>query len=71
MNSSFKNLLRNNNDLNDKDYNFVVISKDEDVEDAEINNVIQIIDESGDEVNCTYDKFLEIFDTEGLAGFIY
>jgi hypothetical protein len=29
-----------------------------------------IIDETGNEVNCTIDKFIEIFDTHGLEGFI-
>lgn len=44
-----------------------VVSKEKDVLDSDI---IQIIDESGHEVNCTYNKFVEIFDKEGLAGFI-
>jgi hypothetical protein len=71
MKSSFKDLLKNNNRFNDEEYNFVVLSKDEDVQSTDFENVIKIIDESGSEVNCTYDKFVEIFDTEGLAGFIY
>ena len=35
-----------------------------------MENVIQIIDETGMEVNYTSDKFVEIFDQEGLTGFI-
>ena len=46
---------------------FIIISKE-----PQINpeNIIQIIDENGYETNCTLDKFLEIFDNQGLAGFI-
>ena len=55
----------------EKDANsYLILAKDESVEDIEIQNIIQIVDESGEEVSCTYDKFVEIFDTEGLAGFI-
>jgi len=54
-----------------KDVNsYIILSKNAAVRDAELDNVIQIIDESGMEVNCTYDKFVEIFDEEGLSGFI-
>lgn len=49
---------------------YMILSKAPDVEDLDIQNIIQIVDESGEEVACTYDKFVEIFDTEGLAGFI-
>ena len=48
----------------------MIISKAPQVEDVDLQNVIQIIDESGEEVSCTYDKFVEIFDEQGLAGFI-
>lgn len=44
-----------------------IVSKEKDILDSDI---IKIIDESGHEVNCTYNKFVEIFDKEGLAGFI-
>jgi len=54
------------NDMN----SYIILSKNEAVKDAQMDNIIQIIDESGKEVNCTYDKFIEIFDQEGLAGFI-
>lgn len=46
------------------------ISKAADVEAEAFDNVIQIIDERGNEVNCTIDKFIEIFDNRGLEGFI-
>ena len=49
---------------------YLILSKAEAVKDAEMENIIQIVDESGVGVNCTYDKFVEIFDEEGLAGFI-
>ena len=49
---------------------YLILSKSEAVPETDFENVIQIIDESGMEVNCTYDKFVEIFDKEGLAGFI-
>ena len=48
----------------------MILSKSDDVKDVDIQNIIQIVDESGEEVSCTYDKFVEIFDNEGLAGFI-
>ena len=54
-----------------RDFNsYYIISKNEEVKDSDFENIIQIIDESGKEVTCTYDKFVEIFDKEGLAGFI-
>ncbi len=46
------------------------ISVSSDVEVEDLNKIITIIDESGDEVSCTYAKFMQIFDKEGLAGFI-
>ena len=57
------------NELNEIN-SYLILSTNEAVKRAEMENVIQIIDESGMEVNCTYDKFVEIFDQEGLAGFI-
>lgn len=49
----------------------IMVSKNKAVQDAELNNIIQIIDEKGtEEVSCTVDKFVEIFDNSGLAGFI-
>lgn len=49
---------------------YFIVSKDETVADEELARVIGIIDESGLEVSCTMDKFVEIFDQEGLTGFI-
>ena len=49
---------------------YYIVSKSNDVNDFEMENVIKIIDESGLEVSCTVDKFVEIFDKEGLAGCI-
>lgn len=46
------------------------ISKAAGVKEESFANVVQIIDESGNEVNCTIDKFIEIFDNHGLEGFI-
>ena len=57
------------NELNDSN-SYLILSKSEAVPETDFEIVIQIIDESGMEVNCTYDKFVEIFDKEGLAGFI-
>lgn len=55
----------------DRDENtYMILSKAPEVKDVDIQNIIQIVDESGEEVSCTYDKFVEIFDNEGLAGFI-
>ncbi len=48
----------------------VFVSKAADVEEKEFDNVVQIIDETGNEVSCTIDKFIEIFDNQGLEGFI-
>ena len=49
---------------------YLVLSTNQAVKKADLENVIQSIDETGMEVNCTYDKFVEIFDQEGLSGFI-
>ncbi len=57
------------NELNDSN-TYLILSKNENVKTTDMENIIQIIDETGTEVNCTYDKFVEIFDEEGLAGFI-
>ena len=48
----------------------MIVSKDEHVKDSDFEGVIEILDETGDGVHCTFDKFVEIFDQEGLAGFI-
>ncbi len=64
-----KMMEHRDNSLNDIN-SYLILSKNEAVKDSDLQNVIQIIDESGMEVNCTYDKFVEIFDQEGLSGFI-
>lgn len=58
-----------NNAFNDTN-SYLILSTNDAVKKKEMENVIQIIDESGLEVSCTYDKFVEIFDQEGLIGFI-
>ncbi len=62
-------LEHKNNNSNDTN-TYMIISKAPTVKDDEMQNVIEIIDESGREVSCTYDKFVEIFDEKGLSGFI-
>ena len=49
---------------------YKVVSKSKNVKDEDLLNVIKIFGETGDEVTCTYDKFIEIFDKDGLSGFI-
>lgn len=56
--------------FNDVLKDLMIVSKAQDVETADFENIIQIVDETGNEVNCTFDKFVEIFDKEGLSGFI-
>ena len=53
-----------------KDGEIFFVSKSAEVENAMFDNVVQIIDETGNEMNCTVDKFIEIFDNQGLEGFI-
>lgn len=60
--------MKNNRESDSNSY--MIISKDPSIKDVDMENVIQIIDESGNEVSCTYDKFVEIFDEQGLSGFI-
>lgn len=49
---------------------YMIVSKADTVSDLEMQNIIQIIGETGEELTCTYDKFVEIFDEKGLSGFI-
>jgi len=49
---------------------YFIVSKNANVDERELEQVIQIIDEYGKSVTCTFDKFVEIFDQEGLTGFI-
>lgn len=58
-----------NNTENDAN-TYMIISKAPAVKETDMQNIIEIIDESGHEVSCTYDKFVEIFDEQGLSGFI-
>ena len=46
------------------------VSTAEDCQDEHFDQVIRILDEQGDEVNVTQEKFIEIFDQNGLSGFI-
>lgn len=46
------------------------ISTAEDCNDEDFANTVQILDEAGDEVNITRDKFIELFDQHGLTAFI-
>lgn len=41
-----------------------------DFADEDFEQVIQILDESGEEVNITRDKFIEVVDQHGLSGLI-
>ena len=63
-------LLKHKDNPFNESNSYLILSKNHDVEASDMNNIIQIIDETGSEVNCTYDKFVEIFDEEGFAGFI-
>ncbi len=45
---------------------FVIITREAQVKPEDM---IQIIDEAGHETNFTLDKFIEIFDNQGLSGF--
>ncbi|MBR6301737.1 hypothetical protein IKR55_03265 [bacterium] len=49
---------------------YFIVSVDETVDREDFETAIQIIDEYGKAVTCTVDKFVEIFDQEGLTGFI-
>lgn len=46
------------------------VSSAKDCNDEDFDRVIQILDESGDEVNITQDKLFQIFDQHGLNNFI-
>ena len=48
---------------------YFIIAADEAEKEA-FERVVQIVDEGGESVACTLDRFVEIFDQEGLAGFI-
>lgn len=63
-------LIEHENNAFSETNSYLILSTNEAVKKKEMENVIKIIDESGIEVSCTYDKFVEIFDQEGLTGFI-
>lgn len=46
------------------------ISKAKGYDNSEFENIVQFIDEAGNELNCTVSKFIEIFDNQGLEGFL-
>lgn len=46
------------------------VSSANDCKDEDFDRVIQILDESGDEVNITQDKLFQVFDQHGLNNFI-
>lgn len=48
----------------------MVLSKAADITERDFDNFVRVIDESGHEISCTADKFIEIFDEYGLEGFI-
>ena len=49
----------------------IMVSKNKAVQEADIKNVIQILDENGtNDMSCTMNKFVEIYDKKGLSGFI-
>lgn len=63
-------LLEHKNNEESDTNSYMIISKAPTVKESDMQNIIEIIDESGHEVSCTYDKFVEIFDEQGLSGFI-
>ncbi len=38
---------------------------------SELNEIIHIIDSNNKGLSCTYEKFIEIFDSYGLDGFVF
>jgi hypothetical protein len=52
----------------DKESSFVILSSTGDID--SFDNVIEIIDEQGLGLVCTQAEFIEIFDKEGLSGFV-
>ena len=65
-----KNLLKTNEEELVDLSSVIVVAKAKGVHDVDFENTIQFIGETGEEFSCTYDKFVEIFDKEGLSGFI-
>lgn len=46
------------------------VSKTDDCTDKDFDNIIQILDESGNEVNITGNNLDELFEQRNLSGFI-
>lgn len=63
-------IIENDDNLYAENNAYTIISKSPDVAEEDISRAISIIDENGQELSCTYTKFLEIFDEQGLSGFI-
>ncbi len=66
----FRKLFKNLNDGLEEESSYMILSTGSHINKSDFENVIQIIDESGTSLTCTRDKFVEIFDKEGLSGFI-
>ena len=47
-----------------------VVSTAKDCKKKDFDNIVQILDEDGNEVNVTHEKFIEMFDQHGLNSFI-
>ena len=65
-----RKLFRNLNDGLEEESSYMILSTGSNINKSDFENVIQIIDESGTSLACTREKFVEIFDKEGLSGFI-
>ncbi|MBP3821748.1 hypothetical protein J6G99_08930 [bacterium] len=63
-------MYANKNNKTSEKNSYLIVSKANDVEESDLRDLIKIIDETGKEVSCTVEKFLEIFDYQGLEGFI-
>ena len=71
MDSRFtQNRIKSTNNQLSKTSDILLVSKSPDVEEDFCDNVVKIIDEKGNEISCTVEKFIEIFDNIGLEGFI-
>lgn len=69
FNEDFVMLEHKDNELLDEN-SYKVVSTVSDIAEEDVKKLIEIMDENGDEVSCTYGKFVEIFESEGLSGFI-
>lgn len=72
MNFKYKNVEMfedSNNETSEKN-SYLIVSKQSKVKKEKLKDTIKIIDEDGKEMDCTEEKFIEIFDKHGLSGFI-